>query len=194
MTPERIYLQATGLNPQPHRLGMGRHHIWTYEVPITWYATGEDGWTEAFEEAGVWSTGCVLLLTDDLARRVLGTTLRAVHCAMEPLSGEIADYGAWLTTAELQRQWNEHTVIPPNWTARQVQLLLGDLRAHRLEELAGALEDRLRQTHRHLLRERAPAQPGQDRWWERGLRRDGSSRYQRPAGRSPAATEGTPSK
>ncbi len=145
---------GTGHDIEPHAVGMGQHYIWRYERPIVSYETGEDGWTERFDEEGQTSEGCIMLLVDDLARRELGG-LSAQDICREACGDTVWDsspgYATWLESSVLEEKWGRFTIIPEEWTIMNVICLLSDLRTVGFEELAEILRRLVEREAPHLL-------------------------------------------
>lgn len=128
MTTQQIAItQARRMNIQPHRLGMGWHHIWEYDPPIEHHVTREDGTPYYWREDGETSEGCIMWLADCFAREHLGTTAREIYRHAYKAADDNEFEDDWLDTDVLRGMWAPHTTMPKRWNVPQVRKLCEDL-------------------------------------------------------------------
>lgn len=112
------------LDVQKHRLGMGWHHLWRYDPPIEHRRQGPGGTPYYWRDDGETSEGCIMWLADCFARQHFGMTAQEIFRAAYEGQGLEDD---WLATDNLRDEWEEHTILPKQWTMANIRKLFEDL-------------------------------------------------------------------
>jgi len=112
---------------QPHRLGIGWHHIWEYDPPIEHHVRRDDGTAYYWRDSGETSEGCIMLLADSFARTRLGMTAQEIYGLAYEQEDDEEFEDEWVATDVLRDTWGPYTVLPKHWGPTNVRKLFEDL-------------------------------------------------------------------